>query len=341
MKEEEKSPKDVLVLPAVIIGAGGLAFVALEVLLRTVWTEVPWWDVRAISAAVGLIPGWMLTKACFGQKHTYNPEIYRKNPGCLIPAWLFFWSMMTLLMGIVLGAPAAAFTYGLILAVHQKHWIFAPGMLAAGLFALPISVSALSRGLLLWASGRHIEEMATSTARAATAGLVELRGVARPVEGSGGFLFGQTPEDSAPAVPFLLEDATGRIRVEPPAVDPNDDPRFALKLHPLYGLRSLEAGDPILVIGAVKEDPARPGERIVTPWTSRGLPFGTGLLSRPEIFLLIGGDETWAKKRLARTRLGWLALGAALTAGSLVMAGVAALALVRPAWLAGLALGVR
>lgn len=340
MKEEEKS-KDILLLPAVMIGAGGLAFVALEVLLRTVWTALPWWDVRAISAAVGLIPAWMITKACFGQKHTYNPEIYKKNPGCLIPAWLFFWSMMTLLTGIVLGAPAAAFAYGLIFAVHQKHWIYAPTMLAAGLFALPISVSAISRGFLLWATRRHVAEMATSTARAAAAGLVELRGVARPIEGQGGFLFGQTPYQNTRALPFLLEDPTGRVRVEPPAVEPGDDPRFALKLHPTYGLRCLEAGDPILVIGAVKEDPARPGGRIVAPWTPPGAWFGTRLLSRPGIFLLIGGDETGAKRRLARTRLGWLTLGAALTAGSIVMAGVAALALLRPAWLAGLALGVR
>lgn len=337
--KKDGPPRDVLIVPAIMIGAGGLAFVALEALLRTVWKELPWWDVRAISVGVGLIPAWMITRACFGQKHTYDAGIYKKNPGCLIPAWLFFWSVITIFTSIVLGAPAAAFAYGLIKAVRNEHWVFAPGMLAAGLFALPISVSALSRGLLIWSTRRHVQELATSTARAAAAGLVEIRGVARALDGKDGLIFGQTPDASRPAVPFYVEDASGRIRVEPPPSEAWDEPSFSLALHAMYGLPCLHAGDPILVIGAVRETPA--GERVVAPWTPSSAFFGTRILSRPEVFLVCGGGEEAAKRRLGQARLGWLALGTALTFGSLVMILTAAAAWAGAAPIRSLALYAR
>lgn len=338
---KEGDTKDLILLPAVMVGAGGLGLAAAEATLR-IWGGLPSWYPTALAGAVGAVPAWMITGICFKQKHTYNAQIYKGNPGCLVPAWLFFFSMIGVMTGAALGGPSV-FVMGGLAAVGtgKASWVLGAALLAGGLVALAVSVSALSRGLLLWATQRQVEILPTSPARGAAAGLVELRGKARGLGGEEGMLFGQTPGDNRPARPFALEDPTGRVRVEPPPVSVWEDPRFAIKRHAHYGLPVLESGDEVLVLGELRDDPSRPGERTVVPWTPAWASFGTRLLSRPSIFLLASEDEGRAKRKLFRARLGWLALGGLLTAGSLLTVVVAAAGLLRSSWLSVFAVFTR
>jgi hypothetical protein len=329
--KDERGRQDAWILLPIVVGGAGLGLAVAEILLRTIWTELPRGYPYGFGAALAFVPAWMLTGLCFKQKHTYDAEIYRKRPWAIVFGWTFFLSIMLLLVGFLFGTPAWAILKGTMSAGRSvavgsgRERLWAAAFLFLSLPSVLIGVSAISRGLLLWSIQRHVEQLATSTARSAAPGLVELRGVARPPGAESGFICGQIPPDrDHPAAPFELEDETGRIRVEPPPVSLEDDPRFSAKRHPHYGLPVLEGGDEVVVVGAVSEDPERPGQRRVTPWKASGLPFGTGLLSRPEIFFLACGDEEFAMRRLLRARLGWLTLGSLLTAGSLILCAASA-----------------
>lgn len=320
--------RDLLLLPALLIGAGGWGFAADEALRRVGQVELP---PQLYMLAVGFLPACLLTAACFRQKHTYDAKIYERRPVRLAAAWLCFLAPLLVIFAALLGLPSSAFWF--ILREYSDRVpdsaprVFNAGfVLACGLFSALVSVSALSRGLFLWFTHRQVSGLATSTARAAAPGLVELKGVARTLDGVDGLVFGRYPDHAVPARPFLLEDATGRIRVVPPDVDPWDDPRFALKSHPRYGMPALESGDSVLVVGELREEG---GERVVKPWAPSSPFYFTRLLSRRDIFLVSNAQESVGLRKLFKSRLGWLALGAALTAGSLGVVAVSSLALLR------------
>lgn len=271
-----------------------------------------------------------------------NPREIRREPGVLL--FPFF------VAGLL--APAHA---GYLLV--RSLWLpDAPLNVPFSFLGLPVSLgysvlAALCGGALgLWAIGwqgiwkRHqglqALNLPTSTVRGAALGQVELKGVARRLDGAPGgpvlsFTTGTTANGFRQHVePFYLEDATGRILVDPRGVTVRGGVTSNLEARLFEALLTrgaLNPGDPVYVIGRVqRRDDAPPGavgpealvlkplEEPAAGFLPRMLRRGLGLFRRDfqHVFFLTDTSEEEARRlglRGARRAwmLGLIYLGAA------------------------------
>ena len=176
------------------------------------------------------------------------------------------------ILGFLMGAPALCVFFTAMRALEHGGVLPAAFLTLAALPPLVAGLGLLRRAAWMFAVRRHVANLATSTARAASAGLVELRG--KPVASGGEAALGAT---------FELDDGTGRVRVEvPKGLAPGSDERLWLE-RGSGGRLSLEsrvpAGSEVLVIGEFVPPSA------VRPWKP---PFGQFLSAIVDRFV----DET-------------------------------------------------
>jgi hypothetical protein len=187
----------------------------------------------------------------------------------------------------------------------------------------------LARGIWLRSAGEQIRNLATSKARSAALGLVELKGVARPIREEDGSrpILSWAVEGGGwtnRVGPFYVEDETGRVRVEPPAdVHVLHDHRIMLTRGDGAGGYAMRPGDPVYVLGRLEVDreasPGTAGEdrRVVRAWPPPGARmfrvlrhvrlFGAGGL--PDLFLVTDSGERFADGMMRVLWRRWVILG--------------------------------
>lgn len=194
----------------------------------------------------------------------------------------------------------------------------------------------------------QIGNLATSKTRSLASGLVELQGTAKALPGydeAAPLLWAGSPQKGHVTRPFLLEDETGTVLIDPGDTTIRTDRTFDTSFndtivltkrcvkHFLHERRALFAGDPVHVIGCAEpagetNDGAPQGRLVVRPgrvlmkasplaqrlfgWRERLLP-----ASHNNVFLLVDThDQATARRwinRLWQKRLVWTALYAGVS----------------------------
>ena len=188
----------------------------------------------------------------------------------------------------------------------------------------------------LWRSlgSRQPMNVPTAKARSAAIGLAELVGVARPVDGSDRPILklvlgeSETSPHEELVAPFYLEDASGRILIDPrgASIQPEFQPNLEAgtreivltrRVEPMTlttpEVRMLLPGDPVYVIGNVQErGDVRPdavsSERLVVKPLERKLlsrvesvlPWNSAKLDVPHVFFLSDSSERAAVTKMRR-----------------------------------------
>ncbi|HPR65392.1 MAG TPA: hypothetical protein PK014_14385 [Thermoanaerobaculia bacterium] len=289
----------------------------------------------------------LFVRSLYRQKHTYAPLTFPKNPLWIIPLLLYFvitfsifFITMGMMVGIFAGAPPlglAAFLVRLGLKAGEGFTFMKVLAILFSILCIPVlfaTVSVFSR--IQWALGvrRQIRSLATSKIRSAAMGLVELHGTVchaenRPKECP---ILGHSPLYDDLQVyhnePFLIEDETGSIRVEPPEGNDTMNPRYALNPHPVHGLRVLMDGEEVHLIGYLGLPDGEGKDPVIKPWIP---PYGrwylrlVDIFGRPgkilrflaptDLFLVAVGEERKALRRLFLHQVLWIFLGVVFAVG--------------------------
>lgn len=289
---------------------------------------------------------------CYKQKHTYSGFSWPKNVFLMpvVAVWFFiigpafFYTVMFCIPGLFVGAPTLV-VYQLASKIGSGAFRESPlamycSSALLALTAVPAvvaGVSAVSRSLWVWEVQKNLRNLATSKTTSAAMGFVELQGKAFHARQKDPKIpiLGRDPRLQAinelNALPFYVEDAAGRVLVEPPQSSDSMNPHFFLRLHEYHAQPVLMQGDDVYVLGTL-EPGAEEGQSAVRPWHP---PYGFlyrkflrlfGRLGRKfeffaptDVFVVASGDERAARKRFLRAQYRWLAASIILGLGGTVV----------------------
>lgn len=120
-----------------------------------------------------------------------------------------------------LAIPLLMLSTGIITSPPTGKIIVSVPVFMAAALGIAVGFRALRRSLWLLRVRRNVENLPTARTRSAAMGLVELKGVARPLDDADvdkPIIFGSGYADTKhnQVAPFYLEDETGRVLVRPP-----------------------------------------------------------------------------------------------------------------------------
>lgn len=130
-----------------------------------------------------------------------------------------------MLLGLLYFTGPAILLLGLSVGIIESspigRIIYSVPVAMAAAVGIAVGARALRRSVWLIRVKRNVRNLPTARTRSAAMGLVELKGVARPLDDADAekpIIFGSGYADTAhnQVAPFYLEDETGRVLVRPP-----------------------------------------------------------------------------------------------------------------------------